>query len=148
VFGGAALGALHQTSANCDAATLFLRHAIFGLPQVLVYRVLSQLLRAHHRVAPLFVINASVLVMHFFITELLMSGIMGWEGLGFSGVPVALAVSWTLTTVSVLAFLLLSGMASDVLAGCSARACRPTSLGAVVRSAKSLGLMEAFEMLV
>ena len=88
-----------QNEANSQAAHEFLQFALAGILQLLSYRVLSQYLRARHAVVPLFCINLAVVIMHYFVCEMFVQGIGEWEGLGFAGVPLALAVAWTLQLV-------------------------------------------------
>ena len=137
-----------QNEANSQAAHEFLQFALAGILQLLSYRVLSQYLRARHAVVPLFCINLAVVIMHYFVCEMFVQGIGEWEGLGFAGVPLALAVAWTLQLVFVGAYLLLSGLAGDLWIGCSVHAFRPSDMGAVIRAGKSLGWMEMLELLV
>lgn len=137
-----------QNEANSQAAHEFLQFALAGILQLLSYRVLSQYLRARHAVVPLFCINLTVVIMHYFVCEMFVQGIGAWEGLGFAGVPLALAVAWTLQLVFVGAYLLLSGLAGDLWIGCSVLAFRPSDMGAVIRAGKSLGWMEMLELLV
>lgn len=148
VLCGPVMQALHQHPSSATVSSDFLKYALIGLTQLLCYRVLAQYLRARHSVAALFAVNAAVLVMHYFISDLFVNGAGTWQGMGFVGVPLALAIAWTLQFVFSTVYLVVSGLMVELRAGVPTDALRPAAMADVVRAGKGLGFLEMLEMIV